>query len=104
MQNFGKFTPSLETMTHEGKTYYVHFMRNSLGADVVDVLAANPHPFYIAVDDDNTVVAMEEMPELMQIPHHDIIGIDETQGFTHGEGGNVYGKVWNGGAIVEPSL
>jgi len=102
LQNFGQFTPSIETVTHEGKTYSVYFMRNALGADVVDVLAANPHPFYIAVDDDNHVIAMEEWPEMMQIPHHTIIGIDENFGFTHGAGGTVYGKIWDGNQISEP--
>jgi len=101
--NFGKFTRSPEMIMFQGAMQKVAFMRNSQGQDLVDALKANPHPFYIAVDEETgRIVSMESDPEKIQIHDMEIIGIDEDFGFTRGRGGNVYGAIWNGNEIVAP--
>jgi len=102
MYNFGKFYASKENVEVNGDVYKnIIFMRNEAGDDLVDVLKANLHPFYIAVDDTGIILSMESDPEAIQIADFDIIGIDSDYGFTRGEGGTVYGKIWDGEAIVD---
>jgi len=102
MKNFGKFNPVEETVVVYGQEVKIIFQRNEEGEDLVEVLKAHPHPFYIAVDKEAKIVSMVSDPETIQIGGHDIIGIDSDFGFTHGEGGNVYGAIWNGVEIVAP--
>jgi len=118
MKNFGKFTSGREILTVKGEqigedehgnpifsepqSYPVLIFRDAKGQDLVDVARANEHPFYIAVNDDGMIISMTDDIEQSQISDHDIIGIDTDYGFTFGQGGNVYGKIWNGTAIVEP--
>ena len=42
-------------------------------------------------------------PEQSQIAGFDIIGIDDDFGETFGQGGSVYGKLWDGEKIVAPA-
>jgi len=102
MFNFGKFKPVEEEVLVSGKIRPIIFQRNEEGQDLVNALKANPHPFYIAVDDEGKIVSMETDPEQIQIEGYEIIGIDGDYGFTRGEGGSVYGKIWNGQAIITP--
>ncbi|SDP08154.1 hypothetical protein [Phyllobacterium sp. OV277] len=75
-------------------------LRNADGVEWHDLFKQYPHPWYIAVQDDGTIISMESDPEQSQIPDVSIWGIDETFGFTRGTGGTVYGKRWNGATIV----
>lgn len=118
MKNFGRLKPSrelveipgvkiAETETGEpifeaGKTLAVIFFRDGDGVDIVDAAKLNPHPFYIAVDGRGSIVSMADDIEHSQIDGLDIIGIDQDYGFSWWQGGNVYGKIWNGLAINEP--
>jgi len=103
MKNFGKFTKSKENTIVNGILYEnINFMRNEAGEDLVNVLRANPHPFYIAVDNANKIISMESDPEAIQLADYDIIGIDSDFGFTRGENGNVYGAIWDGMQIIAP--
>ena len=43
---------------------------------------------------------MTDDPEQSQIAGFDIIGIDDDYGETFGQGGSVYGKLWDGEKIV----
>lgn len=119
MKNFGKMTSALETIILKGpqiginedgspvfapdQQYNVLFFRNGDGVDIVDLAKAFPHPFYIAVDASGAIISMTDDIEQSQIAGVDIIGIDNDFGFTYGPGGNVYGKIWDGTAIVEPT-
>jgi len=103
MKNFGKFTLFIEDIEVDGDLFKdLHFLRNEAGQNLVEVLRAHPHPFYIAVDDAGVIVSMESDPEQIQIPDHEIIGIDSDYGFTNREGGTVYGAIWDGQAIIAP--
>ncbi|MCH4542710.1 hypothetical protein [Ochrobactrum sp. A-1] len=119
MKNFGKMTAALEPIILKGpqigvnedgspvfapdQQYNVLFFRNEDGVDIVDLAKEFPHQFYIAVDASGAIISMTNDIEQSQIAGVDIIGIDSDFGFTYGPGGNVYGKIWDGAAIVEPS-
>jgi len=102
VKNFGKFSPVEEAVLDGERLVKYYVQRNGAGEDLVEVLKAHPHPFYIAVDKDGVIVSMESDPEQIQIPKYEIIGIDSNYGYTTREDGTVYGKIWNGQAIVEP--
>lgn len=117
MKDFGKFTASSEIavvppvqigVDEEGKPIFgeprkqpVLIFRDAEGADWFDLAKDFPHPFYIAIDDEGRIYSMETDYQCSQIAGH-LIGIDSDFGFTRGPGGTVYGKIWNGTAIVEP--
>lgn len=116
MKNFGKMTSALETIILKGpqiginedgspifapdQQYNVLFFRNGDGVDIVDLAKEFPHPYYIAADASGEIISMTDDIEQSQIAGVDIIGIDSDFGFTYGPGGNVYGKIWDGEAIV----
>ena len=120
MLNFGKFKsfpqnvelpPAQIGIDEEGnpifgssQTVNVLFFRDASGRDICDIAKENPFKYYIAVDDAGFVFSMTDDIEQSQIAGADIIGIDEDFGFTSGPGGTVYGKLWNGTAIVEPPV
>lgn len=58
--------------------------------------------YYIAVDNDGLVISMETDPESSQLAGVDIIGIDDNFDETYGQGGSVYGKIWDGRKFVTP--
>lgn len=117
MRDFGKFTadteiielPPLPTgVSEDGDPIFgeprkqpILIFRDKNGNDWFDLAKKFPHPFYIAVDDDGRIYSMETDFQSSQIAGH-LIGIDSNYGFTRGPGGTVYGKIWNGTAIVEP--
>ncbi|QPA29264.1 hypothetical protein IR196_13735 [Brucella anthropi] len=116
MKNFGKMTAAPEPIILKGpqigvnedgspvfapdQQYNVLFFRNGDGVDIVDLAKTFPHPFYIAADASGVIISMTDDIEQSQIAGVDIIGIDSDFGFTYGPGGNVYGKNWDGAAIV----
>jgi len=103
--NFGKFSVFIEDIVADDILYKdVNFYRNGTGQDLVVVLKANPHAFYIAVDEMGKIVSMESDPEAIQLANMDIIGIDSDFGFTRDEGGTVYGAIWDGVQIVAPPV
>ncbi|RCL00945.1 MAG: hypothetical protein JSC189_001038 [Candidatus Tokpelaia sp. JSC189] len=103
MKNFGIFTASQEEITVNGETYKdIIFLRNAKGDDLVSVLKSNPHPFYIAVDETGKVCSMQRDPEQIQIPNHEIIGID--QDFGYGDECSIYGALFDGVEIVAPPV
>lgn len=118
MKEFGKFTafPRKETipgppigLDADGKTIHgpdqsvnILVFLDSEGRDWFDLAKEFPHKFYIAIDDSKAVVSMVDDFQSSQIAGLDIIGIDNDYGFSFGPGGNVYGRIWNGTAIIEP--
>jgi len=103
MMNFGKFSPSQENIEIDGNPVRgIIFMRNEAGDDLVDVLNANPHNFYIAVDEAGQIVSASNDPEQIQIDGYDIIGLDEDFGFTFGDSPTAIGAIWNSEAIIAP--
>lgn len=117
MKDFGKFTANTEIvefppiqigMDEDGEPIFgephrqpVLIFRDENGVDWFELAQKFPHAFYIAIDDNNRVCSMEPNYESSQIAGH-LIGIDSDYGYTRGPGGTVYGKIWNGSAIVEP--
>ncbi len=118
MKNFGKLTSSVEEVEiktldavfdENGKVIIpeqyqsvtVTVLKNAEGVEWHDLFKLYPHAWYIAVEDDGKIISMESDPEHSQIADKDIWGIDSDFGYTRGPGGTVYGKVWNGSAIVE---
>lgn len=79
----------------------VLIFRDKNGVDWFDLAKEFPHPFYIAVDENGRIYSMETDFQATQLAGH-LIGIDSDFGYTRGLGGTVYGKLWNGTAIVEP--
>ncbi|ELT47713.1 hypothetical protein [Brucella intermedia] len=116
MKNFGKLTPSKHTLTvsgpqigvtdagepifAEGQEVRYFIYRTASGEDIVDAAKADPHPFYIAVKGDRSIVSMTDDIEQSQIDGIDVIGIDDDFGFTFGPGGTVYGAIWTGTEII----
>lgn len=103
MKNFGKMTVAKEDITDEetGVIVNVSIYRDANGEDWLDVAAANPHPFYIAVNDDNMVVCISDDASMIQLDGLTMYGVDENFGYT---GREALGKFWNGSAIVEPPV
>lgn len=120
MRNFGQFKsvltpvelpPDVIGQNDDGEFEYgpkryvnVYFFRNEEGEDICNIAKDDPHKFYIAVDGGGVVFSMTDDIEQSQIEGADIIGIDDDFGFTFGPGGTVYGKIWNGNAIIEPPV
>jgi len=101
MKDFGLFTSFSEKVDVDGISTSVLIFRNKDGVDWFDIARSDPHPYYIAIDDDGRIYSMEEDFQCSQIAGR-LIGIDSDYGYTRGPGGTVYGKIWNGSAIVEP--
>lgn len=101
MKNFGKMTVAKEAITDEetGTTVTVSIYRDASGEDWLDLALANPHAYYIAVNDVGMVVCMADQADMIQLDGLNMFGIDENFGF---EGRDALGKLWNGSAIVEP--
>ncbi|APU92947.1 hypothetical protein PQB34_gp19 [Ochrobactrum phage POI1126] len=118
MKNFGKMIETRDTVEippvqtgvdDDGKPIFapaqrhpIRIFRNSDGVDWFEIAKQYPHPYYIAVDDDNRVVTMTDDFQQTQIAGYTIIGIDQNYGMTYGPGGNVYGKIWTGSALISP--
>ena len=115
MKNFGKLTPTNEIVKigsdiTDGKgnviipapTLRIQVLKDKDGNEWHDLFKKYPHKFYIAVDDNKHIISMTDDPEASQIAGFDIIGIDENYSETFGQGGSVYGKLWDGEKIVEP--
>ncbi|WPM83143.1 hypothetical protein R5W60_21520 (plasmid) [Brucella pseudintermedia] len=117
MRDFGQFTQHTEIVElppqqigvdDSGQPIFdkpqkqpVLVFRDTQGIDWFDLAKQFPHPFYIAVDESGRIYSMETDFQSSQIAGH-LIGIDSDFGFTRGPGGTVYGKIWDGTAIVDP--
>lgn len=95
-------SPSGDPIYEYERTITATIYVNSAGIDMIQVLLLNPRNYYIVATDEGIIIMMSDDPEQVQFAGCDIIGIDETFGYTYGEGGNVYGMKWNGTAIVDP--
>ena len=115
MKNFGKLTITQEkvrlaedikddkgNIIHQAKSVKINVLKDKDGIEWHDLFKQYPHKFYIAVDDNKHIISMTDDPEQSQIAGFDIIGIDENCGETFGQGGSVYGKLWDGEKIVAP--
>lgn len=115
MKNFGQLRASKEEITlgedikddkgnsvQKAGTVILNILKDKDGIEWHDLFKQYPHKFYIAVDDNKHIISMTSDPEQSQIAGLDIIGIDGNYGETFGQGGSVYGKLWDGGKIVAP--
>lgn len=115
MKNFGKLTGYPETVkmgedvkdadgniTAAAPTFTITVLKDAAGVEWHDLFKLYPHAFYIAVDDNKKIISMTDDPEQSQISGFEIIGIDSDFGETFGQGGTVYGKLWNGSRIITP--
>lgn len=101
MKNFGKLTSTIETIDlGSSGEVKIHVLRDQNGVEWHVLFRQFPHPWYIAVQSDGTIISMESDPEQSQIAGREIWGIDGDFGFTRGTGGTVYGKIWDGSKIV----
>ena len=116
MKNFGKFTSFKEdikigddikddkgNVVQRAQTVTINVLKNKDGVEWHDLFKKYPHKFYIAIDDTKQIISMTDDPEQSQIAGFDIIGIDDDFGETFGQGGSVYGKLWDGEKIVAPA-
>ena len=115
MKDFGKLTTTNETVKigndikdEKGNvialapTSRIQILKDKDGVEWHDLFKKYPHKFYITVDGNKHIISMTDDPEQSQIAGFDIIGIDEDFGETFGQGGSVYGKLWDGEKIVAP--
>lgn len=104
MKSFGKLTASREEVVDDltNVSVSVLILRDKNGVDWLDIVKDNPHAYYIAIDANGRIFSMTDDASQSQITGVEIIGIDENYGYTFGPGGTVYGKIWDGTAIVEP--
>lgn len=98
MHDFGIFHQAPLNITVGEVTYNLLGLFDEKEIEWHDRFREFPHPFYIAVDENDFVVSFEEDPEHIQVPGFRLIGIDTDYGFTKQ---NVYQKKWNGEAIVD---
>ena len=115
MKNFGKLAITREeirlgedikdekgNIVQPANTVKINVLKDKDGVEWHELFKRYPHKFYIAVDDNKHIISMTDDPEQSQIAGFDIIGIDEDYGETFGQGGSVYGKLWDGEKIVAP--
>ena len=115
MKNFGKLAITREeirlgedikdekgNIVQPANTVKINVLKDKDGVEWHELFKRYPHKFYIAVDDNKHIISMTDDPEQSQIAGFDIIGIDENYGETFGQGGSVYGKLWDGEKIVAP--
>ena len=115
MKNFGKLAITREeirlgedikdekgNIVQLANTLKINVLKDKDGVEWHELFKRYPHKFYIAVDDNKHIISMTDDPEQSQIAGFDIIGIDEDYGETFGQGGSVYGKLWDGEKIVAP--
>lgn len=113
MKNFGKLRASTEEITlgedikdnkgnivQKARTVTINILKDKDGIEWHDLFKKYPHKFYITIDDNKHIISMTDDAEQSQIAGFDIIGIDENYGETFGQGGSVYGKLWDGEMIV----
>lgn len=105
MHVFGKLTfrpKTFEIIDATGQPLEVTVMAlfDENGVEWHELFTTYPHPWYIAVMDDGIIISMESDPEQSQIADITLIGIDTDYGYTRGNGGTVYGKYWDGSAII----
>ena len=113
MKNFGKLAITREeiklgedikdekdNIVQKAGTVILNILKDKDGIEWHDLFKQYPHKFYIAVDDTKHIISMTDDPEQSQIAGFDIIGIDDDYGETFGQGGSVYGKLWDGEKIV----
>ena len=116
MKNFGKLAITREeirlgedikdekgNIVQPANTVKINVLKDKDGVEWHELFKRYPHKFYIAVDDNKHIISMTDDPEQSQIAGFDIIGIDENYGETFGQGGSVYGKLWDGEKIVAPA-
>ena len=113
MKNFGKLAITREeirlgedikdekgNIVQPANTAKINVLKDKDGVEWHELFKRYPHKFYIAVDDTKHIISMTDDPEQSQIAGFDIIGIDGNYGETFGQGGSVYGKLWDGEKIV----
>lgn len=113
MKNFGKLAITREeirlgedikdekgNIVQPANIVKINVLKDKDGVEWHELFKRYPHKFYIAVDDTKHIISMTDDPEQSQIAGFDIIGIDENYGETYGQGGSVYGKLWDGEKIV----
>ena len=116
MKNFGKLIATNEivkigsditddkgNVIMPAPTSGIQVLKDKDGVEWHDLFKKYPHKFYLAIDDTGRIISMTDDPEASQIAGFDIIGIDEDYGETFGQGGSVYGKLWDGEKIVAPA-
>lgn len=116
MRNFGKLAATQEeiklgedikddkgNIIHPAQTAKIMVLKDKDGIEWHDLFKKFPHKFYIAVDDNKRIISMTDDPEQSQIAGYELIGIDDNYGETFGQGGSVYGKLWDGEKIVAPA-
>lgn len=104
-KSFGILDPERVEVTDGGQLYKYLVFKDKNGVEWHDLVSQfGPFDQYIAVDEAGRVVSMETNPDAMQIGGFNVIGLKTNSDFawTRGPGGTVYGKIWNGSAIVEP--
>lgn len=106
-KSFGKLTGNrVEVIAHEHVYKYLAF-KDVNGVEWHELVNEfGPFDFYIAVDDLGRIFSMESDPDQSQIGDAEIVGINVSGDFhfTRGQGGSIYGKIWNGNTIVELEL
>lgn len=115
MKNFGKLAATQEeiklgedikddkgNIVQKTQTKKIMVLKDKNGIEWHDLFKKFPHKFYIAIDDNKRIISMTDDPEASQIAGYELIGIDDNYGETFGQGGSVYGKLWDGEKIVTP--
>ena len=116
MKNFGKLAATQEeiklgedikddkgNIIQKAQTTKIMVLKDKDGIEWHDLFKKFPHKFYIAIDDNKRIISMTDDPEQSQIAGYELIGIDDNYGETFGQGGSVYGKLWDGEKIVAPA-
>lgn len=89
-----------EVVPERRQDVQIMVLRNADGIEWHHLFKQFPHPWYIAVQSDGTIISMESDPEQSQITNCELWGIDSNFSFTRGTGGTVYGKIWDGKKIT----
>lgn len=116
MKNFGKLAATQEeiklgedikddkgNIVQKAQTAKIMVLKDKDGIEWHDLFKKFPQKFYIAIDDNKRIISMTDDPEQSQIAGYELIGIDDNYGETFGQGGSVYGKLWDGEKIVAPA-
>lgn len=107
MYDYGKLTMRKEAVEIDGVPFDIGVFYNVHDVEWHEVFTSHPSNWYVAITDDNIVISAEQNPEHSQIAGCTILGLDDLSGFERVSStvseNSVYGKFWNGSAIVMPS-
>ncbi|WP_192800540.1 hypothetical protein [Brucella anthropi] len=105
-KSFGILEDTRVELVDGDQVYKYHVFKDANGIEWHELVNQfGPFDYYIAMNDQGRIFSMESDPDQSQIGGSEIVGLRVSADFlyTRGQAGTVYGKIWNGSEIIEPT-